>query len=197
LAEFKWTIPVIPEKNNNKSGALLFDGSVFTSQIPADPGPGPGWPGPWPGNFITIRGSNPTNPDLAVPVTSGLYLHGQYYFTDKVSFNGFFDMGVNTGSRWAGTFAGEQVTTLPPSTGADATALAGGKMFSQYIANIVYDVNPAVRLVGEYLHSYESFYPVPPGTATLKNPPALNTVNTGWANQANINVYKIAVEYFF
>jgi len=127
---FKAFIPLIPEKNLNKAGALSLSGSVFTGQnlsnmflnargtgallaYDADPGPG-------------VR--------YTVPVTTGGWGQISYYITDKVYVNGLYGYLRNYESGLYNKLTTNNVITQN----------------QQYIVNVMYDVNPAVRLGVEY-----------------------------------------------
>ncbi len=167
--EFKWVVPIIPEKNSNKGGALLFDGNVYTGQVPA----GAGW-------AAAISDLSPgfyarSNGDIADPVMTGVYGHAQYWFVDAVSFNAFYNYNAVKQSALQGSI----VTGAPSSPD---LALSGGKNESNYIANIMYEVNPAIRLTFEYDKTVENFY-----AASV----------AGFKNSLDINVYRMSMYYFF
>ena len=130
---FKFFIPVIPEKNLNKAGALSLSGSIWTGQNLAN-------------FFLGARDIVSTIPynessqaltstqrNYGVPVTTGGWGQISYYFTDKVYFNGLFGYLDNLVSNYYKNQYNNQV-----------------KMNQQYIGNIFYDVNPAVRVALEY-----------------------------------------------
>jgi hypothetical protein len=130
---FKAFVPIIPEKNLNKTGALSLSGSIWTGQNLSN----------W---FLGARNTvsllpypeyaNPAGPfNYGVPVTTGGWGQLSYYITDKVYANGLFGFITN---RVSSLYA----QTYPNSV----------KSLQQYIGNVFYDVNPAVRVAFEYTY---------------------------------------------
>ncbi len=173
-SQFKWMIPIIPEKNLNKTGALLFDGDVWAGQ-----GVGNGFnesaaqlfAGNIPGAQFYAR------PDLTIvaPLFEGVFLHGQYWFTDKVSFNAWYSYTTGNFSSWIRSPASGRPLTENAATGNMANIL------QNLTCNILYDVNPAVRLGVEFNDTRQHFVNLAPG----------------WANEAVVDYYRFAAYYFF
>jgi len=139
LVEFKSTIPIIPMKKENKAGAFLASFNAFTSQN-ADSQL----------NFVPATGAlaytygNARNPsDATAPVISGGLAHLQYYLTNQVFVNGFYGYYRQ---NWSNAQGGQLAGT-------------NGRMMNnqQIIANIMYDVNPAIRMGFEYTNTYTRY----------------------------------------
>ncbi len=128
-------VPLIPEKNLNKAGALSVSGSVFSGQNLAN----------W---FLGARNiislipyDRPgANADYAVPVTTGGWAQVSYYFTDKVYTNGLFGYNRNYESAIYKEIYPNQIN-----------------QWQQWIINVIYDVNPAVRFGVEYSYTAATF----------------------------------------
>jgi len=133
LAEFKSTIPIIPEKKEHKAGALLASFNVFTSQN-ADSQL----------NFVPGTGGaaysygDPLNPDATAAVISGGLAHIQYFLTDQLFVNGFYGYYRQNWSQ----------------ARYDTVRINNNQ---QIFANIMYDVNPALRVGFEYINTYTRY----------------------------------------
>jgi hypothetical protein len=136
---FKAFIPVIPEKNLNKTGAFSVSGSLWTGQNLSN----------W---FLGARAidalvpySQSYSPVTGIaqyrsPVMAGGWGQLSYYFTDKVYINGLYAYDRSaTSNAYDNAFPNEI------------------KQWQQYIGNIIYDVNPAVRVGVEYSYVAASF----------------------------------------
>jgi len=98
-ANFKVFVPIIPEKNLNKTGALSVSGAVWTGQNLAD-------------FYLGARGTGSVIPydadptaavRYAVPVTTGGWGNLNFFFTDKVQFNGMYGFMRNYVSAFGPT----------------------------------------------------------------------------------------------
>jgi hypothetical protein len=152
-AAFKAFIPIIPEKNLNKAGSLSVSGSIFTGQNLAN------WflgaraiVAPVPYDQEIGKGLSPA---WNTPVTTGGWGQVSYYLTDKVYLNGLAGYNRNYESATYKMIYPNQID-----------------QWQQYIVNLLYDVNPAVRFGVEYSYTNAAF-----------NAPGLN--NGGNAGPAN------------
>jgi hypothetical protein len=125
LFEAKAIIPIIPEKKQNKAGALFTALNFFTAQNPGlnlNMGP------------VTYqRGNLTSGVDFTAPVISGGFAHIAYYLTDKVWVNGFYGY-----------------YRLDWSNDRNRTLVTNVQNQQQTIANIMYDASPALRVGFEY-----------------------------------------------
>ncbi|MCX5808425.1 MAG: hypothetical protein NTX36_03470 [Proteobacteria bacterium] len=142
-------IPIIPEKKGNKAGALGFTGNAFTGQglgdmLPAYPGTGIG-SGAYNQNNVALgigngaalaaAGNGSIQP--VYPLTYGGWMQLNYYFTDSVSANFLYGFQQNKLS--------DAYSNIQANAGNLVT-------LQNYVANVFYDVNPAVRLGIEYTY---------------------------------------------
>lgn len=170
LAEFKFLVPIIPEKNGNKTGALYVDGNIVTGQNTQVVG------GPYTGTWIlydralgdapvgNITGGTNPNPDFASPVYWGYTLHGAFYFTDQLSLNLYYGYAQTRGSNYFFT----------------QNALSAHKWSKQYCAALLYDVNPAIRFTFQYDYTKTKWQSVP-----------------GLKSTGTVSNYRVAAYYFF
>jgi hypothetical protein len=167
LADFTLLVPIIPEKNGDKTGALMFDGIAFTTQnsgvmMPAPAGAGStgdvgGISGAWIGSY-------PRNGDWKAPVTSGYIVHGTYYFTDALYTNVWF------GQAWANM-------SKSLMNGAGAIGVQNNQQLS---VNFMYNVNPAIRLGLGWDQMYTRY-----------------AQGFGFEKKGTLNAFRSAVWYFF
>jgi hypothetical protein len=152
---FKGFIPIIPEKKGNKAGALSLSGQAFALQNPS------WYMGPFSvGTYVRENG------DLATPLLVGGWGQLTYFFTDKLFISGWYgNMQYKMSRRYRAD---------------DATA-STIKAEQQYILNLSYDVNPAMRLGIEY-DRIDTKY-------------AART--TGLKRDGSMNAYRIGAWYFF
>ena len=145
-------IPIIPEKNLNKQGALSLSGNGWIGQNVADyflGGRGTYSMVPYdrasevPGvTTVNSAGALSATPatvthQYAVPTSWGYWAQATYYLTDKVYFNG---IGSYLRNNWSNAYEN--------SLGVNQV-----KQAWTYIANILYDVNPAVRVGVQYTYN--------------------------------------------
>jgi len=157
-AAFKAYVPIIPEKNLNKAGAFSLSGSIFSGQNLAN----------W---FLGARAIDSLIPysqsyvngtaTYKAPLTAGGWGQLQYYFTDKVYVNGLYGYNKNyVSSAYQYAYPNEI------------------RQWQQIIGNILYDVNPAVRVGLEYSYT----------TATF-NHPGLNNGGTAGPSSEQLTGY--------
>lgn len=139
-AAFKGFIPIIPEKKGNKAGALSLSGMLFASQ-------NPGW---YMGGFALgsyNRGTS-TNPDYSYPRVFGGWGQVSYWFTNNLFISGWYgQMQYSLSDRYK---------NLRNSLGAYVNNNQV-QMERQYIVNLSYDVNPAMRLGLEWDYIYTKY----------------------------------------
>ncbi|MGA2107187.1 MAG: hypothetical protein ABSH25_06040 [Syntrophorhabdales bacterium] len=161
FVDFKLLVPVIPEKNGNKASALYFDGEIFWEQ-------GAGQGGSWLANggtpWLTDDYQRATTGDFHAATAWGVVGHGQFYFTDAVSFNAFY-----------------LYTTVDASQALKLMNPMDIKSGYQWAANLMYDVNPAVRFTLEWDYSNLNYA----------------AAATGFKSNGSQNVYRLAAYYFF
>ena len=128
-AAFKGFIPIIPEKKGDKGGALSLSGIIFASQNPS-----------WYLGPLTQGAYNTGSavaPTYNYPRIFGGWAQMTYFFTDKFFVSGWYgQMDFNNSRRFK---------NLTNASGAyvNNNVITGE---TQYIVNLSYDVNPAMRL---------------------------------------------------
>jgi hypothetical protein len=131
---FKGYIPIISEKKNNKAGALSFHGQAFLMQGAT-------------GSYYTVTDSYifPSSVDAAGdfdarnPTWAGGWCELSYYLTNNVYVNAIYG---TTSINWS----------EPAKANANTTSASSFRSIQHYIVNLMYDVNPAIRLGIEYTH---------------------------------------------
>jgi hypothetical protein len=178
IGDFKFLIPIIPEKNGNKAGALYFDAEVFAESGAGQGGNyfgfgGGGNPGASGANEFNLMTStyprsteiiNGAGNSYTAAVAQGFTTHAAYYLTDAVSVNGFYIY-----------------TTVNASRALKAANPMDVQNIWQTVGNIVYDVNPALRLTLEWDHTDARYAaPVP-----------------GFKMDGTSDDFRICAQYFF
>jgi len=170
-AAFKGFIPIIPEKNGDKGGALSVSGIVFMSQNPS------WYMGPFAvGAYNT---STSTNPTYSYPKLTGGWGQVTYFFTNKLFMSGWYGY-----MKYSMSDAYKQ--NAWKTTGVNNLVQSE----TQYIVNLSYDVNPAMRfsLEWDYIKTRYANY----GTAIPGSGGALYADRNG-----SLNAFRIGAFYFF
>jgi hypothetical protein len=184
-AAFKAFLPIIPERNLNKAGALSVSGSVWTGQNLSNFFLGArAIASPTPYNEASNAATSVAR-NYGVPVTTGGWGQISFYFTDKVYFNGLYGYLRNNVSSYYGNLFPNQI-----------------KQNTQYIGNILYDVNPAVRVGLEYTYirtGFDGFGLNNGGNAAPANGQltGYTTVGTLLGTSGSVQCARIAFWYFF
>ena len=121
---FKTFIPIIPEKKGNKAGALSLSGQAFATQNPS-----------WYLGGLSYGIYPRSDGTLVAPLLVGGWGQVTYFFTDKLFISGWYgNMQYKMSERY-----------MRSTTGRDQV-----QSEQQYIVNLSYDVNPAMRFGIEY-----------------------------------------------
>lgn len=135
----KGFIPIIPEKNKNKAGALAIGGNLFYGQNYS-------WfagPVASQNSYQRANTAGAFNAVYVAPVSFGGFGQITYFFTDKFFVDGYYGyLGVQTSAAR---------TVLAPNAVSSQT---------QAIININYDLNQAVRFGAQYAYvktAYNNF----------------------------------------
>jgi len=163
MATAKMYIPIIPEKAPGKmAGSLGLALTAFTGQnlrtiIPAPP------------MIHSLqsydRDGTGVSADFHAPVATGGWGQLAFYWTDTV---------------WSGFYYGQTQVNLSQARKATVPA-SGIERIQNYVVNLVYDPNPAIRLGLEYGY-YTTHY-------------AANV--TGLKNEGKVNIVHFGAAYFF
>lgn len=131
MMALKGFIPIIPEKKGNKAGAFALTGAAFYGQLST----GSVYLTSTTNPYFTGSTTNGTR-NVFVPKTYGGWGGLTYYFTDAVSINGIYSTRSSNFSQYAAN-----------NTPAGNNSVRTNQM---YLVNLMWDVNPAVRLGLEY-----------------------------------------------
>ncbi len=132
LAAFRYSVPIIPEKQGNKAMALLFNGNFFYGQNWA----GNNWMGPVVSNGSFQRSFG----DYAAPTSFGLYAQGTFWFTNTLQFNamyGYLKYNYSSAAR----------DQLPNTI----------NMMQTYSANLLWDANQAIRFGIQWMKMFNGY----------------------------------------
>ena len=138
MMALKGFVPITPEKKGNKGGAFAITGAMFYGQLSTG------------SVYLTqnvapyqtgVAAQNSVN--ISTPKTYGGWGGLTYYFTDAVFANFIYSTRSNNFSQYPRN-----------NTPAGNGAVSRNQM---YLLNVMYDVNPAVRLGLEYSH-YQTNY---------------------------------------
>lgn len=151
LADFKVLVPIIPEKNGNKAGALYVDGDYFYSQAASNFIAG------WGGQAATnaFNRGTATNPEWSYGHFMGYTLHAAYYVTDPFHIEAFW------WNSWT------NVSTRVERNALNANGLNSAKDGRQFILAFIYDASPAVRFSFDWAYSKTKYYGA--STSKVKN----------------------------
>jgi len=169
VTAFRYSIPIIPEKQGNKAMAVLLNGNFFIGQNVA----GNNWmsPGnPSPSNGAYLR----PGLDAAAPTLFGLYAQASWWLTDALSLNGMYGYLKYNYSEWARTN--------------NAAARDKVNMMQTYAVNLLWDANQAVRFGIQWMTMFTTFNGKGQGTGT----------GAGFADgNGQVDQYRFAAWYFF
>jgi hypothetical protein len=140
-------IPIIPDRKGNKANTLGLTGNIFTGQgpafhLPVHPGNVANSPGMLSAytrsGFQAVGNGVLTLPpsEAKYPITCGAWVSSTYYFTDALFTNALF--GFQSGGV-------SELYSLKTSS-------SNIEYLSNLVVNLMYDVNPAVRLGLEYTY---------------------------------------------
>jgi hypothetical protein len=174
-SSFWWYVPIMRERQNNRAGAFAVSGNAFMGK-----GPGaylPAYSGVLnnskahnrPTDSTVVNGVTVLN-NVQQPTTYGAWAQATYYFTDKLFTSGLYGFQKNSISRI--------VSTANP----DAT-----DRLENYVVNLMYDVNPAMRFGLEYTRIRIHYGAARAATA---NTSALD-------GEGTINAVRFGAYYFF
>ncbi|MCK9228398.1 MAG: hypothetical protein PHT96_11775 [Syntrophorhabdaceae bacterium] len=155
LTAFRYSIPIIPEKQSNKAMALLLNGNFFYGQNVA----GNNWF--YPGG--ASNGSywrNQTTYEGAAPTVFGLYTQASFWFTNNLWMNtmyGYLKYNYSAVTRDA----------MPNNV----------NMMQTYALNLLWDANPSVRFGLQWMNIFTGY-----NYATVANG-KYNNDRTGVVNQ--------------
>jgi len=167
----KGYIPIIPEKKGNKAGAFGFTGAAYMGQnngLYYTSGPT--------ASYDSALNANAAYYSAAAPFNYGGWGQLSYYFTDNVWINGIY-----------GTFSNNFSPNTFRAVGANAI-----RTNQHMIANVLWDINPAIRFGLEYARMMTGYAAYGPGTAGTDAAGATNLDRSGTQDSV-----RVAAWYFF
>ncbi|HME44474.1 MAG TPA: hypothetical protein VKF36_15385 [Syntrophorhabdales bacterium] len=226
LLTFKTYIPIIPEKAPGKlAHSLGFAGSGFTGQNARElfpPSPFFGGMtsynrayGNLPSTYLgSFTGGFQGQSDYHAPVVSGGWGELFFYWTDTL-WSGFYygqaqirksaassaNTGLQNGFSTVAVTSGGNGTTTSYVTLGDLSALANAPITTvdkqvNYVVNLIYDPNPAVRLGIEYSY-IQTHYPLTVSGAIATSTGVVAIPANALKNSGNLSVLHFAAQYFF
>ncbi|MHB8111581.1 MAG: hypothetical protein ACYDHW_16280 [Syntrophorhabdaceae bacterium] len=177
IAAFRYSIPIVPEKQGNKAMSVLLNGNFFLGQNVA----GNNWLGQTGG---TSQGSylRPDNQGAA-PTVFGLFAQASWWITNKVWMNGLYGYLKYNFSSWA------RGNVDDPGAAAQARR-DKINMMQSYAVNILWDANQAVRFGFEWMRMFNTF--------NGKGRAGANATGPGFADaNGTVDQYRVAAWYFF
>ncbi|OPY74342.1 MAG: hypothetical protein A4E63_00778 [Syntrophorhabdus sp. PtaU1.Bin050] len=154
---FKTFIPIIPEKKGNKAGALALSGQAFAAQNPS-----------WymgTSTFFSYGSYLRDSGSFATPLVVGGWGQITYHFTNSLFISGWYgNMQYKMSNRYQRNEGVNQVQSE-----------------QQYIVNLSYDVNPAMRFGVEYdrINTKYGWY------------------SNGLDRDGSMNAFRVGAWYFF
>jgi hypothetical protein len=138
MLAFRYSVPIIPEKQGNKQFALLLNGNFFYGQNFA----GNNWNNVPAGTVATpsVGSYWRDNGDAAAPTTFGLFTQLSFWFTDKLWTNvayGYLKYNASEGQRIA----------APNNINMNQT----------YSVNLLWDANQAIRFGLQWTHLFTGY----------------------------------------
>ena len=173
-ATFRYSVPILPEKQGNKQMALLLNGNFFIGQDPGGAGNigSPGW---GQGAYQWADAAN--NVRAVAPTYFGLFSQLTWWLTNNVQFNamyGYFKYNYSEAARIANP--------------------DNNNMGQTYAANILWDANQAVRFGLQWMHMFNTYN----GKNTVVGTNGRATGPIGVAdNNGTIDQFRVAAWYFF
>ncbi len=141
VTAFRYSVPIIPEKQGNKAMSLLLNGNFFYGQNVG----GNNWlaPGQSFGAYTRPGG------DYTAPTVFGLYSGLSWWITDKLQANGMYGYLKYNYSSWA-----------------RANNRDLGNMAQTYAVNLLWDANQAIRFGLQWMTQFNGYNGVGAGTGT-------------------------------
>ncbi len=167
VAAFRYSIPIVPEKQGNKAMSVLLNGNFFLGQNVA----GNNWMGSsGPSNGSYMRPGH----DAAAPTAFGLFAQASWWLTDRLWVNGMYGYLKYNYSEWARTN--------------NAAARDKINMTQTYGVNLLWDANQSIRFGIQWLTMFTGYNGKGQGTGT-----GAGFAN----GNGQIDQYRFAAWYFF
>ncbi|MDD3538214.1 MAG: hypothetical protein PHT96_13420 [Syntrophorhabdaceae bacterium] len=142
VAAFRYSLPIVPEKQGNKAMSVLLNGNFFIGQNVA----GNNWMGTsGPSNGAYMRSST----EAAAPTLFGMFAQVSWWITDKLWMNGLYGYLKYNYSEWARSH--------------NAAARDTVNMSQSYAVNMYWDANQAIRFGLQWMRIFTHYNGVGPG----------------------------------
>ena len=176
LTSFRYSIPIVPEKQGDKVMSLLLNGNFFYGQNAG----GNTWlaPGTMFGSYARINAAT-GGVAVSAPTVFGLYSQVSWWVANNVHFNGMYGYAKYNMSSAARNNLG--------AAGAARIGVTQNNVNMQqtYGANVLWDANQAVRFGAQWMRIFTSYN-------------GRNLVGTNWDSRSGtMDQYRIAAWYFF
>ncbi len=170
MTAFRYSVPIIPEKQGNKAMALLLNGNFFYGQnLGGNNWMSPGVPNPSKGSYFRNASF-----DAAAPTVFGLYTQASFWFTNNLWINGMYGYLKYNYSGYARDIQPDNVN-----------------MMQTYAVNLLWDANQAIRFGLQWMTMFTGYNR--PGLGATNG-----VVGTGIADRTGqVDQYRFAAWYFF
>lgn len=170
ITAFRYSVPIIPEKQGNKAMALLLNGNFFYGQnVGGNNWMSPGKPNPSNGSYFRNASF-----DAAAPTVFGLYTQASFWFTNNLWINGMYGYLKYNYSGYARDIQPNNIN-----------------MMQTYAVNLLWDANQAIRFGLQWMTMFTGFNR--PGLGATNG-----VVGTGNADRTGqVDQYRFAAWYFF
>ncbi len=167
VSAFRYSVPIVPEKQGNKAMSVLLNGNFFVGQNAGGSN--------WLGNAVTTAAAyaRPNN-DYSSPTFFGLYSNLTWWITDKLQANAMYGYLKYNYSEWARSN--------------NQAARDKVNMMQNYGVNLLWDANQAVRFGLQWMTMFTGYNGLGTGTGTGPG----FAERTGQIDQ-----YRLGVWYFF
>ena len=137
MAAFRYSVPIIPEKQGNKAMSLLLNGNFFYGQNWA----GNNWQNV-PSNYTSFGSYWRNTTDAAAPTAWGLFSQLSFWFTDKLWINGMYGyLKYNFSEKQ------RRLDAYPNAVNMNQT----------YAVNLLWDANEAIRFGLQWTHLFTGY----------------------------------------
>ncbi len=165
--EFWWHVPIISEKKGSKAGALAFTGGILGGKGMGNYLAGYNVPAydRSHGNATVVSGATTSIPDAnpAYATFMAGWVQSTYYLTDKLFATAVYGSQTNN-------LSDAYVNTASTTTGVL-------RRYQNFIFNIMYDINAAIRVGAEYTHVTNAY--ANRATATAASMGSFSTIRLG------------------
>ncbi len=170
LTAFRYSVPIIPEKQGNKAMALLLNGNFFYgANVAGNNWLSPGAPSPSNGSYFRNASM-----DAAAPTVFGLYTQGTFWLTNTLQVNAMYG------------YLKYQYSGYARDTNVDNV-----NMMQTYAVNLLWDANQAIRFGVQWMSMFTGFNR--PGLGASNGTAGVGNLD----RTGQIDQYRFVAYYFF